>query len=544
MKVPNKSNNALNSEPSQSSRPLLSILICNYNGKLLGRCLESILNQEIFTDHEIVLIDDASHDGTWDTALEFLRHHGDRITYQRNRVPHGPMENFRKALAMAKGAYYTTMQGDESFQPEYIRRCVEIMEKDYHSAFDHVYRIDEDFQYRYRKTPSITGQPLVSILCYNYNYGRFLEQCLESVFAQTYKNIELCFSDNASTDESWEIAVEFARRYPHQVYLARNRSNFGTDSNFANCLRNMQGKYYINFCSDDVLCPEYVARCVEVLESRPHVGMAIVHRAIIDEEGRRTEEPPFYNRSCIIPGKAQAAVYMMAGVNPSVSQIMYRSEIVFKRAVTGSLVARYYGTRILDFNISLDYDVAYLKEPLLLHRVHAESDTRAAESNLLPVLGWYVLNHQLAELAAIRKVDEAARRLPESIEKLAHLAIRYAVRALMDSEEGTARRYFHLAAAMTQEICRDERWKQLESYWSASPHTREEILEGFRRTANLATRTISYDPPPGSLPLEGEAKERSPLPRFGHPEARHMFTPPSAQTGPDERGRRDRSLTG
>ena len=197
----------------------------------------------------------------------------------------------------------------------------------------------------------------------------------------------------------------------------------------------MQGEYFVNFCSDDVLEPEYVERCVYALEAHPNAGFAMVNRAIIDEHGRRTEEPPFYNQSCIIPGEEQAAVYMMAGVNPSVSQIMYRNSIVDGRTATGALVSRYYGTRILDFNISVDFDIAYIKEPLLLHRLHSQSDTNQADTNLLPVIGLYVLNHQFADIATVRNLTKVTNRLPQSIDKLAGLAVRYSVRSLLARDE-------------------------------------------------------------------------------------------------------------
>ena len=304
------------------------------------------------------------------------------------------MTNFHICLGIAKGRYCTALMNDQAFLPEYINRCIKTMISDPYAKFQPVFRTeDPGVLVPLQSTvplPGILGGPLVSILCYNYNYGRYLRQSLESVFAQTYENIELCFSDNASTDESWDIALEFARKYPGKMSLTRNRRNFGPDANFANCRRNMQGEYFVNFCSDDALEPEYVERCVSALEAHPDAGFAIVNRAIIDEHGRRTEEPPFYNQSCIIPGEEQAAVYMMAGINPSVSQIMYRNCIANSRAATGTLVSRYYGTRILDFNISVDFDVAFIKEPLLLHRLHSQSDTNQADANLLPILGLYV----------------------------------------------------------------------------------------------------------------------------------------------------------
>ena len=268
----------------------------------------------------------------------------------------------------------------------------------------------------------------------------------------------------------------------------------------------MQGKYYINFCSDDVLEPEYVERCVNALEANPNAGLALVNRAVIDEHGRRTEEPPFYNQSCIIPGEEQAAVYMMAGVNPSVSQIMYRQVIVDTRTATGGLATRYYGTRILDFNIATDFDIVYIKEPLLLHRIHSQSDTNQADANLLPVLGLYVLNHQFADLASVRNLTKVTDRLPQSLDKLARLGIRYGVRSLLANDENTALRYFHLAMAVNSEVVEDPTWKQLQEYWMADAERKFNILEQFRNSDNLAVRSVSYDAPPGSIPITPDGK--------------------------------------
>jgi len=251
-----------------------------------------------------------------------------------------------------------------------------------------------------------------------------------------------------------------------------------------------------------VLDPSYVERCVKVLEENPNIGFVLVNRSIIDEQGRRTEEPPFYNQSCIIPGEEQAAVYMMAGINPSVSQIMYRNDIADSRAATGALGARYYGTRILDFNISIDFDVAFIKDPLLLHRIHSQSDTSQADANLMPVIGLYVLNHQFADIASVRNLGKVTGRLPQSIEKLARLAIRYSVRSLLAQNEQAALRYFHLAVAMSPALMEDPAWRQLLDYWNADTAARAVMLEQLRYSDNLAARTISYDPPPGSISID------------------------------------------
>jgi glycosyltransferase involved in cell wall biosynthesis len=482
---------------NDSNNPMVSILIYNYDGQYLKQCLDRIFNQEILTNFEIILIDDATNDGSWDTAVEYSGNHPEVMTISRNKRFLGRLYNEKHCLRMAKGRYCALLANDQAFLPEYIRSCVQVLKSDPYARFDLVKRNPQ----LPVEPPSVLQAPLVSILCYNFNYGRYLRQCIESVFSQTYENIELCFSDNASSDESWNIALEFAEKYPDKMRLTRNRMNFGPDYNFANCKEMMLGKYFINFCSDDVLEPNFVDQCVKVLEANRNVGLVIVNRAVIDENGLRTEEAPFYNQTCIIPGEEQAAVYMMAGINPSVSQIMYRRDIADARSATAVLGARYYGTRILDFNISNDFDIAYIKEPLLLHRIHSMSDTSQADANLMPVIGLYVLNHQFNDIASTRNLTKVTGRLPQSIEKLARLSVRYSVRSLLAKNELAAQRYFYLAMALSLQLADDPTWLQLQEYWTADTTRKAVVLEQLRSSDNLSARTISYDPPTGSTPI-------------------------------------------
>lgn len=494
------------------TEPFISVLIYNYDGYYLRELLNSIASQAILTNLEIILIDDATTDGSWEIASDFSNRYPGLLSLQRNRRPLGQKTNKKNAANMAKGRFIALITDDQPFNASYIRSCALSMLQDPYLKCEIVHRTHEG----YIPPPSVCKKPLASILCYNYNYGRYLRDCLESVFNQTYENIELCFSDNASTDESWEIACEFQKKYARRMFITRNRRNFGPDANFANCIQNMSGKYFINFCSDDRMEPSYIEACVEAMEAYPNTGLAIVNRSVIDEFGNKTLEAPFYNRSCVIPGPEQAAVYMMAGINPSVSQIMYRRSIIGNKPAKGSLASRYYGTRILDFNIALEHDVVYIKEDLLQHRIHGSSDTSSADSNLLPVIGLYVLNHQFSDAAAVFDLAKVTSRLPESITKLSKLSLRYCLRSLQAGHEPVAMRYFHLATAMSPEIHQDPAWKDLEGYWSASPVERQQILAKYDKLDNFSTRSVSYDPPQGSIDLNMNCFKSEARPQLAH----------------------------
>ena len=346
------------------------------------------------------------------------------------------------------------------------------------------------------------NNPLVSILVYNYNYGRYLEECLESIVSQTYTNIEILFSDNASTDDSWVVALAFVKKHPGRMTITRNSRNLGPYGNYRNCELNVRGAYCISLGSDDVLMPEYIERCVQTFKENPDIGFVMVHYAVIDGEGQRREEPSFYNQSCVIQSEEQAAVYMMSSVSPSISQVMYHKMRLDQMASdTGVFLARWFGGKIQDFNLSTQHPIAYIKEPLLLFRIHGKNDSLAAGHDLLEVLGPYLLNLQFAETASLLNLNKVVDRLPQATDKLSLLSLRYCVRHLVNNEDVSAKRYFHLAPALNPDVLTNELYLQLEIYWSAENDKKTEILNELKETNDLVARSVSYDPPPGSISL-------------------------------------------
>lgn len=72
------------------------------------------------------------------------------------------------------------------------------------------------------------NNPLVSIIVPNYNHAVFLEQRLECIYSQDYKNFEVILMDDASTDNSVSILKEYATKYASQTTLLLNATNTGS----------------------------------------------------------------------------------------------------------------------------------------------------------------------------------------------------------------------------------------------------------------------------------------------------------------------------
>lgn len=116
------------------------------------------------------------------------------------------------------------------------------------------------------------GPPLVSVIIPTYNMERYLAQTLESVCAQTYRNLEILVVDDGSKDGSAAIAREFEKRDPRVRLLSKpngglsSARNFGTDHS--------SGEYIGYVDADDYWDPTKVAKHVAHLEANPEVGVS------------------------------------------------------------------------------------------------------------------------------------------------------------------------------------------------------------------------------------------------------------------------------
>jgi glycosyltransferase involved in cell wall biosynthesis len=350
--------------------------------------------------------------------------------------------------------------------------------------------ISEDLRFPYRTD---TNTPLVSILIYNYNYGRYLSECFQSALDQSYPNIEILFSDNASDDNSWEIALDFQRRYPGRITIARNRSNLGTDLNLQNCFATQLGRYYVVLGSDDVLHKDFVKVTTALLTEHFDAAYVMTHRYILDKDGNRTEEVPFYDGCYKLIPPSQNGVYMMAAINPSITQICYRTDQALRRSAMGEFGSQFYGTRIMDFRLCMDFPVVYIDAPLVGHRIHGENQSLVADKNLMEILGPYVLNLQFREIGRLYSQNIIEYKFNKSGQLLAKLALRYSLRAAKRGDIDLGLQYWHLSQALYPEIRRTAECSILGSFFGSEIPKHIKELEIIDSSMDFQ-RKVSYPP--------------------------------------------------
>lgn len=338
--------------------------------------------------------------------------------------------------------------------------------------------------------------PLVSVCIPNYNYARYIDECVGSVLAQTCPDIEIIFVDNRSDDSSLEQIAKYSGR----VRIFVNDTNIGMVGNFNRCSEHASGKYLVFLSTDDSLLPDFVKRSVEVMEAHEDVGIVICEREEMGADGQPLEPIPFfYNRSCIVPSQAQLPVMMMSGIGVPCQVLVRRS--VFE--ATGRYSPRF--SHAFDwhsnFKCVLHSNLAYIHERLARYRVFPGSSTAAMTRNLGMAMEHYLLLLEFRELARQHGFSGAVQRYPEALEKLAMMCLRYSVAMIAAKECETAKKYLHLALAYWLGVSSNPLFiairKHLDGEVGASEFERE-----LKRIPGSGGRQKSYPPPEGYLDLE------------------------------------------
>jgi len=104
--------------------------------------------------------------------------------------------------------------------------------------------------------------PLISIVTPCFNKGNFIEQTIESVLHQTYKNWELLLIDDASTDLSHQILSSYSQQYPN-IKTIQNSINRGGNFCRNQGIEMAAGRYLLFLDADDLLAPNCLQQRIE-----------------------------------------------------------------------------------------------------------------------------------------------------------------------------------------------------------------------------------------------------------------------------------------
>jgi glycosyltransferase involved in cell wall biosynthesis len=128
-------------------------------------------------------------------------------------------------------------------------------------------------------------QAMISVLLPVYNEAEYLVECLESVLAQEGADFEVCISDNASTDATWEIITRYSR-IDSRIKPVRHQKAIHPFDNFTSALYRAKGDYVYIFGGDDYLLSGFFKKAIEYLAVIPDLqGILVRMHYFSDKNG-------------------------------------------------------------------------------------------------------------------------------------------------------------------------------------------------------------------------------------------------------------------
>lgn len=272
----------------------------------------------------------------------------------------------------------------------------------------------------------IESKPTVSIGLPVYNGAQYLRQTMNSLLSQEYENFELIVCDNVSTDDTYQIALEYAAK-DSRVKVYQNEENIGATRNFSRVLELTQGEFFMWASCHDLWNPKFISRCLEAMQADQDVVLCFPKACEIDE----ADKPLGTLRGRVnTRGMGKTARYrkVIRKISGYACYGIYKTDALRRISPLGNSLGP---DAILLAELSFMGTYAYVPEELFsLRRMSVSRNWRRYFSNLrlkfslwnfLRLYGWFIRDY----LSIVRKhTDMPSERISLSVFSIAIVLFR------------------------------------------------------------------------------------------------------------------------
>jgi len=229
------------------------------------------------------------------------------------------------------------------------------------------------------KTPRVSiGMPV-------FNGEKYLCESIESILNQRYVDFRLIISDNASNDRTQEICKKYANQ-DDRISYHRNLINLGAPNNYNRVFDLSSGEYFKWAAYDDVLAPDFLRKCIEILDNDPSIVLCHSKSGKIDKDGNLID---YYNKGMlkrIDSPKAHERFWDLINLYYTTCPVfgVFRANLLAKTFRHGSYIG---ADRNLLAEIGLMGRIYQIPECLFFWRDHPDSYTSTFyRSKQIPIL--------------------------------------------------------------------------------------------------------------------------------------------------------------
>lgn len=323
--------------------------------------------------------------------------------------------------------------------------------------------------------------PQVSIIVPSYNRAEFIPATLDSILAQSFKDFELIFVDDGSTDNTETILSKYTAQDPRIKYIKQANSERAIARTHG--LQKAQGQYLALVDSDDIWYANKLEKQIEVLEAKPEIVFCYAAVNRINLDGKRVKTAPRQHQGF------SDYIYLNLLIRnfiPSVTPI-FRREVFDK---VGAQNTEFIPYEDWDFwlRMSLEGKFFHIKEPLGDYRLHPGQSVKNTKADHIEKVTLGVLeqntdinNPKLLEYLTLTNcsIDEFLETRDNAFSE-AHLRIAYW--HIVAGNLTKANNHLVQAKALSKKRNSDYRWwglKTAQGLSSIAPEPVKEMLGAF-----------------------------------------------------------------
>ena len=216
------------------------------------------------------------------------------------------------------------------------------------------------------EAPDNPNFPKVSVILTTYNREYFFTESIESLLEQDYPNLEIIVSDDGSSDNTFNIACEYAQENPH-IKVVRNTHARGSAGNRNNGLDHASGELIMLLDDDDLLFKEAISQMINVyLGFDKHYGIIIANCTRSDDG--------FLSGQGISESREISFQEVLCGCLDGEFLTLFERQLLGQRRFNENLRRGNMG--LLWLKLHKNRACYYLHKPLKFYRIHAESLTQ------------------------------------------------------------------------------------------------------------------------------------------------------------------------
>ncbi|QRM56397.1 glycosyltransferase family A protein [Sinorhizobium sp. BG8] len=314
-----------------------------------------------------------------------------------------------------------------------------------------------------------------------YKYGRYLRECVESVLAQEGVAVRMLILDDASPDDSAEVAQELARQHP-EVEFCGHATNKGHIATYNEGIEWASGDLFLLLSADDYLLPGAFSRAAEMMATTADMSFTFGNATMLFDDGSRIASEPFGRggtaRTTVLPCVDFLKAMEGRNIVPTPTAVV-RTEMQ-KRIGGYSSDLPHSGDMAMWMRLAAEGPVGFINTPQSVYRIHSRNMSHSYSSPRLPDI-------QQRQAAIEHFLEHCGSKLPTEafsnallFHPLGREATRQASAAFNEGEVEISRELSRIARKLYPGIWHTAPWLRLQINRAVGPRAWSALRSAYR----------------------------------------------------------------